>query len=363
MTDCDNGIVTIGFMPLLDCALLVVAHEMGFASRQGLRLRLVREVSWANVRDRVAFGHFDAAHMLGPMVIASNLLPWPGDAPFVAPAALGIGGNAITVSGSLWQGMQNHGAVVGASPSVHATALREVIVRRQACGEPALTFAMVFPFSCHNYQLRDWLAGGGVDGDRDIRLVVLPPPMLVEAIRTGQIDGFCVGEPWSSLAVDAGLGTIVATGTDIWRRAPEKVLGMRADYAHGNPEVVGALVRALTAAARWASAPENRQELATMLAAPRYVGAPERMLRSALDGQLVAARGTPALLRPDFIVLDEAATVPRREDAEMLCGRIEQSGQARPDAAARLRGVESYLVDIYRKAAGEPVSQARACQG
>jgi two-component system, oxyanion-binding sensor len=359
----EGSVVTAGFMPLLDCALLVVAHEKGFARQQGLRLRLVREVSWANVRDRVAFGHFDAAHMLGPMVIASNLLAQPGDLPFVAPAALGVGGNAITVSTSLWNKMQQSGAVVGASPATQAKALGAVIARRSEAGELPLTFAMVFPFSCHNYQLRDWMEAGGVDADQDIRLVVLPPPLLVEAIRTGQVDGFCVGEPWSSLAVDAGLGTIVAAGSDIWMRAPEKVLGMRADYAAKNPDTVVALVRSLVAAADWASMPANRQELAAMLAEPRYVGAPAALLQAALNGLLTAAPGQPALHRPEFLILDAAATVPRREDAEMLCARMEACGQVTPTAEARQRGVESFRTDLYLQSIGQPVSEARALPG
>jgi NitT/TauT family transport system ATP-binding protein len=359
----EGCVVTTGFMPLLDCALLVVAHEKGFARQQGLRLRLVREVSWANVRDRVAFGHFDAAHMLGPMVIASNLLAQPGDTPFIAPAALGVGGNAITVSARLWSKMQRCGAGVGASSAAQAQALRAVISASNKAGEPPLTFAMVFPFSCHNYQLRDWLAAGGVDADRDIRLIVLPPPMLVEAIRTGQVDGFCVGEPWNSLAVDAGLGAIVAVGSDIWVRAPEKVLGMRADYARDNPDVVAGMVRALRAAADWASVLSNQQELARMLAEPRYVGAPEALLHAALSGRLVAVAGQPALYRSEFLVLDAAATMPRREDAEMLCARIEACGQVKPTAEARQRGVESFRTDLYLRSIGQPVSEARALPG
>jgi two-component system, oxyanion-binding sensor len=359
----EGSVVTAGFMPLLDCALLVVAHEKGFARQQGLRLRLVREASWANVRDRVAFGHFDAAHMLGPMVVASNLLAQPGDTPFVAPAALGVGGNAITVSARLWGHMQRFGANVGASPTTQAQALRAVVAGRNKAGEQPLTFAMVFPFSCHNYQLRDWLAAGGVDADHDIRLIVLPPPMLVEAIRTGQVDGFCVGEPWNSLAVDAGLGAIVAVGSDIWLRAPEKVLGMRVDYALKNPDIVAALVRALVAAAGWASAHANQQELAHMLAEPRYVGAPEALLHAALQGRLVAAADQLALLRPEFLILDAAATLPRREDAEMLCARMEACGQVKPTAEARQRGVESFRTDLYLHSLGQSFSAVRALPG
>jgi ABC-type nitrate/sulfonate/bicarbonate transport system substrate-binding protein len=364
MTEIREGnVVTVGFMPLLDCALLVVAHEKGFARQQGLRLRLVREVSWANVRDRLAFGHFDAAHMLGPMVIASHLLAQPGDIPFVAPVALGVGGNAITVSTALWGHMQHCGAAISAGPAAHAVALREVIHRRNRAGEPPLTFAMVFPFSCHNYQLRDWMASGGVNADQDIRMIVLPPPLLVEAIRTGQVDGFCVGEPWNSLAVEAGLGAIVAVGSEIWPRAPEKVLGMRADYAEKNPGTVAALVKAVVSAADWASTPSNRDELAALLSGPRYVGAPHALLHAALNGRLIVAPLQPALHRPDFLTLDAAATAPLSEDAAMLCERIEACGQVVPAAELRQRGIESFRMDLYLRSRGLSVSEARAVPG
>jgi ABC-type nitrate/sulfonate/bicarbonate transport system substrate-binding protein len=356
-------IVSVGFMPLLDCSLLVAAHEKGFAAQQGLRLRLVREVSWANVRDRVTVGHFDAAHMLGPMVLASNLGLMPGNTPYVALAALGVGGNAVTVSSELWRQMREHGAVVGARPDVQARALAGVVAARARAGEEPLNLAMVFPFSCHNYQLRDWLALGGVDAERDVRLMVVPPPLLVEAVRTGQVDGFCVGEPWSSLAVDAGLGTIVALGSEIWPRPPEKVLGVRAEFLERNPDVAAALVRAIAAAADWAGDPTNRAELARLLAQPRYVGAPAALLLAALNGEITMEPGGSALRREGFLILNREATQPRAEDAAMLLERMQRCGPLPIDAAARERVVESFRCDVYAAATGGPVSDARAGQG
>jgi NitT/TauT family transport system ATP-binding protein len=356
----ESRVVTAGFIPLLDCALLVVAHEKGFAESHGIRLRLVREASWANVRDRVAFGHFDAAHMLGPMVVASNLQGPPADA-LVALSALGLGGNAITVSRPLWNAMEAQGATLGAPPSQQAAALAAVIGLRQRTAQSPLTLAMVFPFSCHNYQLRDWLSGAGVDPDRDVRLVVVPPPMLVEALRTGQVDGFCVGEPWSSLAVQAGLGTIAAVASDIWSNPPEKVLGVRADYLQRHPETCRALVRSIAAAARWTSDPANRDELVRLLAQTRYVGAPEAVLAAALAGRIVPMAGMPALARPDFLQLDEQATAPLRRHAQMLCEHIARWQQVAADDAAIRRAIDSFRVDLHAAAISEPFSPARAC--
>lgn len=354
-------ILSVGFMPLLDCALLVAAHEKGFAAQQGLRLRLVREVSWANVRDRVAVGHLDAAQMLGPMVLASGLGFWPGGARCVAVTALGVGGNAITVSTALWSRMRDAGAQVGARPDRQARALATVIAARARAGEPPLTLAMVFPFSCHHYQLREWLGMGAIDPERDVRLVVVPPPLLVEAIRTGQVDGFCVGEPWNSLAVEAGLGTIVAVGSEIWPRPPEKVLGLRSDVLQRCPATVDALVRAVVAAADWAGDPCNRWELARWLAQPRYVGAPAAMLQAALDGELVMEPGAPPLRREGFLILNRDATQPRAEDAVMLLEHMQRCGQV--PAVDVAGAAASFRADVHAAAMAGGLSDALAGQG
>jgi len=345
----------IGFIPLLDCALLVVAQEAGMARQQGLTLRLVRESSWANIRDRVAIGHFDAAHMLAPMVVAESVGAGHLDTPFMTPMALSSGGNAITVSLALWQAMQQNGAGISAQPVVQARALAQLVAQRAAAGQPQLTLAMVFPFSCHHYQLRDWLQSGGVDADRDLRLVVLPPPLLVDALRSGQVDGFCVGEPWNSLAVDAGIGVIAAVCSDIWPQRPEKVLGMRVRYAQQNPDIVAALVRALQGASRWAADAANHQDLARLLGQPRYVGAPPRLLEAALGGAIRSSLGHDALPRPEFLRLGAAAIVPREEDAHLLLAKMEQCGQVVPDDAARARALRSFRGDLFAAATAQAV--------
>jgi NitT/TauT family transport system ATP-binding protein len=265
--------LVIGFIPLLDCASIVVAAERGFAADEGLDLTLVRETSWANIRDRVVIGHFDAAHMLGPMTIAATLGIGHVKVPVIAPFSLGLGGNAITVGLSLWELMTREGAGPGSTPGVLGMALKRVVAARERERLDPLTFGMVYPFSCHNYELRYWLAAAGIDPDRDVRLVVIPPPFLVDAMRAGQIDGFCVGEPWNSVAVDAGVGAIVAPTTAIWPLSPEKVLGCRAEWAEHYPEQLTALVRALHRASLWTERAENHADLARLLSEPRYVGA------------------------------------------------------------------------------------------
>jgi two-component system, oxyanion-binding sensor len=339
--------VILGFMPLLDCASLVVAAERGFAAEEGLELALVRETSWANIRDRVVIGHFDAAHMLGPMTVASTLGIGHVRVPVIAPFALGLGGNAITVSLRLWEQMTQEGATVGAKPGVHATALERVVLRRS---EP-LTFAMVYPFSCHNYELRYWLAAGRIDPDRDVRLVVIPPPFLVDALRAGQIDGFCVGEPWNSVAVQAGVGTIVVPTTAIWPSSPEKVLGCRLEWAQRHPMQLAALIRALYRASRWCDQPENHAELAKLLAQPRYVGAPADLLQQALGSRLTLTTNTPAVQLDDFFTPSRHnATFPWVSHALWFYEQMLRWKQIEfaPNQVAAVRA--TYRPDLYRAA-------------
>jgi two-component system, oxyanion-binding sensor len=339
--------VILGFIPLLDCASLVVAAERGFAAEEGLELALVRETSWANIRDRVVIGHFDAAHMLGPMTVASTLGIGHVRVPVIAPFALGLGGNAITVSLRLWEQMTREGATPGAGPAAQATALKRVVLRRPS----PLTFAMVYPFSCHNYELRYWLAAGGVDPDRDVRLVVIPPPFLVDALRAGQIDGFCVGEPWNSVAVQAGVGTIVVPTTAIWPFSPEKVLGCRLEWAQRHPKQLASLQRALYRASVWCEQPENHAELAKLLAQPRFVGAPAELLRQALGGQLaLTTHSQPVELENFFTSARHHATFPWASHALWFYEQMLRWKQVE-FAADHLAAVRAtYRPDLYRAA-------------
>lgn len=341
----------VGFMPLLDCAALVAAAEAGFAAAEGLDLRLVRETSWANIRDRLIVGQIDAAHMLGPMVLASSLGIGHLRVPLLAPVALGQGGNAITVSGALAEAMRDSGAPAGFDPQAQGAALARMVRTRAACGAPPLVFAMVYPFSCHNYQLRYWLAASGIDPDVDVRLVVIPPPLLVDAIHEGQIDGFCVGEPWSSVAVAAGVGEIVTTGAAIWPRSPEKVLAMRRDWASQDEQRVAALVRAVVRASLWCDEPGNRGELARLLSGPRYVGVPAELLESALHGRLPQRRGAPPLPLPDFIgFAAHHGNFPYASHAEWYYRQMLRWGQTGADDGADTLWRNCFAPAVYRAA-------------
>ena len=343
--------VTAGFIPLVDCAPLLVAAKKGFARAEGLRLTLARETSWANIRDRVSIGHFNAAHMLGPMPIAASLGIGHFDIPMIAPFAFGLGGNAITVSGRFFAEMEAEGAVLGDAPAAMGAALQRAIAARKRRGAPLLTLAMVFPFSGHNYELRYWLAASGIDPDHDLRLVVLPPPFTAEALQAGHVDGFCVGEPWNSLAVERAGGVIVATKAALWRNGPEKVLGVQTAFAEREPDAVAALVRALWHATAWADDPENRFELATLLADTASVATPAPMILRALSGEIVARAGHPANSIEDFIVFHRrSANFPWQSHALWFYSQMVRWGQTEHSPERARIAAEVYRPDIYRDA-------------
>ncbi|HEY6926643.1 MAG TPA: CmpA/NrtA family ABC transporter substrate-binding protein, partial [Steroidobacteraceae bacterium] len=234
-------------------------------------------------------------------------------------------------------------------------ALKRVIVARERAKLEPLTFGMVYPFSCHNYELRYWLAAAGIDPDRDVRLAVIPPPFLADALRVGQIDGFCVGEPWNSVAVDAGVGAIVTPTTALWPLSPEKVLGLRAEWAPRYPEELSGLLRAIYRAAAWAERPENHAEVAKLLASPSYVGVSAELLHRALAGRLALQPGAqPTQVRGFFVPSSHAATFPWVSHAIWIYEQMVRWRQVEflPEYAAAARA--TYRPDLYR-AALEPL--------
>jgi len=281
----NQAIVRAGLIPLVDCAVLVVAREKGFAAEHGIDLHLSKEVSWANIRDRINVGALDVAHMLAGMPIAQSLGINHIKIPMIAPMALGIGGNAITLSHALHHELEGTGEDLQA-PLSAAHALRKVVEKRRYEGKEPLSFGQVFPFSCHNYQLRYWMAAAGVDPDRDVRLVVIPPPFMVKSLEAGQVDGFCVGEPWNTLAVDQGVGVILTQTSAFWPFGPEKVLGLQEAWADANPGTLHALLQALDQAARWADEVSNHSELAQILARAEYLDVAADVVLTALKGDL-----------------------------------------------------------------------------
>jgi NitT/TauT family transport system ATP-binding protein len=343
----------IGFIPLVDAAALIVAVDKGFAAAEGLDVTLVREVSWSNVRDKLNIGLFDAAHLLAPVAIASSLGLGHVKVPIAAPFNLGINGNAITVSPALHAALMEEIAGDRFDPMATAKALARVVAKRRAAGAEPLTFGMTFPFSTHNYQLRFWMAAAGVDPDEDVRLVVLPPPYMVDSLRSGHVDAFCVGAPWNSVAVDLGIGHILHFVSDILVRAAEKVLAMRQVWADANPDVVAALVRAAVKAAAFIEQPENRSEAARILAQPERIGVDAEVIQRTLDGRLkISPDGTFRESARYLLVGREGAGRPDPVQAAWLYAQMVRWGQTRlaPDGVRTAMAV--FRPDLYDAAVG-----------
>jgi NitT/TauT family transport system ATP-binding protein len=339
----------IGFLPLVDAALPIVAHEMGLAAAAGLRLELLKDMSWATVRDRLLYGHTDAAHLLAPLAIASTLGLGRPPVRLIVPFNLGLNGNAITLRSEIADAIVSDPA----DPAATGQALAAHIAERRAKGLPLIRLSVVHRYSSHNYMLRYWLGGSGIDPERDVEIVVVPPPFTVDALRAGEIDGACVGEPWNSAAVDAGIATIVAATSSIWRRGAEKVLALRAEIAEERADDVAALLRALYSAGKLLMDRDQRSEITAILARPEYLDAPAERISRALDGRLLLAAGADRVPIPDFLLMHrEAANFPWQSQALWLYSQMVRWGDAPYDAGAEKIVREVFRPDLYRRALG-----------
>jgi NitT/TauT family transport system ATP-binding protein len=344
----------IGYVPLTDAAVLIAAADRGFAEAEGISIELVREVSWANIRDKLILGHFDAAHMLAPFAIATSLGLGHVRVPLAVPFALNLNGNAITLSNELFLEMITQSGRAPEGPRDTAKSLAGVVAKRRASGEPPLALGMVFPFSTHAYLLRHWLRLGGIDPEQDVHLVVVPPPYMAESLRSGLLHGFCVGSPWNSLAVESNLGRIVALGVEIVRHAPEKVLALPQAAAERDSSLVSGLIRALRAAARWCEDKGNRKDLARLLASPRHLALPEHIIFDTLEGNLRIAPNGLRRAHPDFLQLGRDTTNrPDPRHANWLYAEMVHAGQTSFSKEAFDAAASVYRPDLYDAATGE----------
>ncbi|MEO8463709.1 MAG: CmpA/NrtA family ABC transporter substrate-binding protein [Gammaproteobacteria bacterium] len=341
--------IVAGFVPLVDSAVLIAARELGFAREHGIELMLKKEPSWASLRDHLNLGYLDCAHALAPLPIASAIGVGQVRFECAVPFVLSRGGNAITLATALFDDMcAAAGTRLAAEPHATGAALARVMRKRR---EP-LTLGMVFPFSAHNFDLRHWLAAAGIHPDQDVRLVAIPPPLMVESLRAGHVDGFCVGEPWNSVAVAQSLGNIVATKSQLLPRSAEKVLAVPPALAN-NASALGPLLRTLVAAATWADDRANAAELAHLMATPEYLGVPAELIEDALLGGL-ALGGGPRLDDPDFLFFHRhSASVPHSGEALWLYAQMVRWGQLPATVANREIAARVFRPDLYELHLGE----------
>jgi nitrate/nitrite transport system substrate-binding protein len=340
--------LTLGFIPLTDCAPLVIALEKGWFRRHGLDVTLSRQVSWASIRDKVAAGVLDGAHMLAAMPIATSLGLGEVATPLVTALSLDLNGNAITVSDALYQRMRKADPAAMENRARTARALAKVV----AASQRPVNFAMVFPFSTHNYLLRYWLAAAGIDPDRDLRLQVVPPPYMVDALRSGDIDGYCVGEPWNGQAIAEGVGRGLVTDYEIWNNHPEKVFGVTLDWAERYPNTHKAVLMALIEAAQWIDQPDNRAEVAEILAREEYVNAAPEVVSLSMGGAFRFGTDEAPVAMPDFNVFHRyAANFPWHSHAVWFITQMYRWGQLDEAVNIRKLAEQVYRPDVYRDAA------------
>lgn len=263
--------IRIGFVPLCDCAPLIMAHELGLFTRRGLRIELSREVGWATIRDKIVMRDLEAAHAPAAMVLAISLGIGSFGVPCLTGLVLNLHGNAITLSNRLWKAGVRDGA-----------GLRDLI--RSRGGQSLLTFGVAFSCSSHAHLLQKWLRGNGLDRAREVNIVVVPPPQMAANLKAGNLDGYCVGEPWNSVAVIQRAGWIAAASPNIAQRHPEKVLLVRADFAVARPQEHERLLSALLEACDFCQRPENREQLVRILATSKYLNTNEEAIRRSLCG-------------------------------------------------------------------------------
>ncbi|MBL8830901.1 MAG: ABC transporter substrate-binding protein [Rhodospirillales bacterium] len=344
--------VTLGFVPLTDCAPLVVAREKGFFERHGVDVELSREASWSTIRDKVSVEAIDGGQMLAAMPLAATLGLGGFRTPMVVGLSMNLNGNSVTLSTGLWAEIEPHATGPLEGAVAIGIALRHAIEQRASRLQPRLRFAVTFPYSSHNYLLRYWLSSAGIDPDRDVRLVVVPPPRMVEHLLDGAIDGYCVGAPWGQRAVDLGVGRVVLSTHEIWNCHPEKVFGTTRSWAERNPNTHQALVMALIEACRWLDVPANRSAAARLVATPGYVDAPVELVSATLEGQVMVASGQMPRTLPDFHVFFRyAATFPWRSHALWSLAQMCRWGQLSSGADLEATADAVYRPDIYRAAA------------
>jgi len=338
----------IGFLPLVDAALPILAHELGFAAREGVQIELVRDMTWATVRDRLLYGHTDAAHMIAPLAIATALGRDRPAVPMAVPFVLGLNGNAVTFSTQLAKDV-GLGETLG-DPAMIGAALQRVAAARKIAGKP-LRFGVVHRYSSHNYMLRYWLAGVGIRPDVHVDIVVTSPPFAADALAAGEVDGICVGEPWNSIAVERGVGHIALATAQIWRRGVEKVLALREAVVDERRDAVEALLRALHAAAAHFVAPGTAEDSADILSRPEYLNAPRDAVLRAITDRVRLTPGGEPVHYPDFMFQHrEAANFPWRSQAAWLYSQMLRWDATTYAAADAATAAAVFRPDIYRAA-------------
>ncbi len=373
LLDVEKDQLKLGFIKLTDCAPLVIAKEKGFFLDEGLIVEVIPQANWKVLLDGVISGTLDGGHMLAGQPIGATI-GFGTKAGIITPVSLDYNGNAITVSNAVWAKMKPAIPKDADGKPVHpisAGSFKPIVMEAKATGNP-LNFGMVFPVSTHNYELRYWLAAGGINpgfyfdpasGEEnipgvlngDLVLSVTPPPQMPSTLEAGTIVGYCVGEPWNQQAVFKKIGVPVVTDHQIWAYNPEKVFGITKAFADKNPNTTLAMTKAIIRACSWLDeSPANRHEAVKILSAPNYVGADAVVIANSMTGTFEFEPGDkrPA---PDFnVFFKHNATYPWQSDCVWYLTQMVRWGQIKeqkPDSWFFQTAKSVYRADIYEKAA------------
>jgi ABC-type nitrate/sulfonate/bicarbonate transport system substrate-binding protein len=324
----------LGFVPLTDCAPLVMAQELGAFKKYGLNVALSRELGWATIRDKIIHGELDAAHAVAGMPVAATLGLGSIPCECLTGLVLNLNGNAITISQQLWQ---NH--------IRDAATLRAEITKQR--GRKVFTFGIVAAFSSHHFLLRNWLKSAGIEPS-EVRIVVVPPPQMVANLKAGHLDGFCVGEPWNSVAVRSGEGVVLGVSAELDPLHPEKVLMVRREFAQQQQSQHLALIAALLEACAYCDQPANHEHVSKVLARPEWVNVPAEVLRLGLGGPLQLARNQTRMV-PDFFAFHRHdANEPSADKAGWVLRNLRSSGLCpEPGLLNAALGRRIFRTDIF----------------
>ncbi len=311
--------VPVAYMPLVDAAPLIVAQEMGFAEAEGIALDLIAAPSWSSVRDMLAFGRVDAAHMLSPVPVAMAMGLGGMSTALSAVSVLSVNGNVIGVGRPLEERLRDMGYGFDfADPALAADALAQV-------RDGPIVFGVPFPFSMHVELLRYWSRATALGPD-GIVIRTVPPPLMAKALAAGDVDAFCVGEPWGSVAVDDGAGALLLPGCAIWSFAPEKVLAVRTEWAETEPDLIGRVMRATWRAGRWLANPQVRATASELLSRKAYLDISPELVDRALSGHLtISARGDQRHVEGFVEFHAGAASFPWRSQAKWIAQQLRRS--------------------------------------
>ncbi|OHV79855.1 CmpA/NrtA family ABC transporter substrate-binding protein [Ensifer sp. LCM 4579] len=378
MLELEKDELKLGFIKLTDMAPLAIAYEKGFFEDEGLFVTLEPQANWKVLLDRVITGELDGAHMLAGQPLAATI-GFGTKAHIVTPFSMDLNGNGITVSNEVWAMMKEHIPLGEDGKPVHpikADALKPVVDQFKAEGKP-FNLGMVFPVSTHNYELRYWLASGGINPGfyspenvsgqikADALLSVTPPPQMPATLEAGTIVGYCVGEPWNQAAVFKGIGVPVVTDYEIWKNNPEKVFGLTKEFTEKYPNTTLALTKALIRAAEWLDENNNanRAEAVEILSRSEYVGADAEVIANSMTGTFEYEKGDKRDV-PDFnVFFRHYATYPYYSDAIWYLTQMRRWGQIaehKDDAWYAETAKSVYLPDVYMKAAEMLVEEGNA---